>query len=248
MGVAWDTLLDGNVRTLIERDLLMPFLQRQRWFGGKARSVRSARFTDWGLLRRGPQPLFITIVEVDLRRRRAGQLLPAAGDLRDRRSARRRGAVTARGAGAGDRRAKGRALRRLARQRLRPRVDRDVRAAAGHPIAPRHAGAVQTSGVRTRSAASGPLDISAALRRAEQHVPRLRQSADPQAVQAPAAWHQPRLRDRPATDRAHRLSASAGRGRSHRISDDRGSSRRRSRCCSSSSRARRTAGGMRPTR
>ena len=64
MGVAWDTLLDGNVRTLIERDLLMPFLQRQRWFGGKARSVRSARFTDWGLLRRGPQPLFITIAEV----------------------------------------------------------------------------------------------------------------------------------------------------------------------------------------
>ena len=48
MGVAWDTLLDGNVRTLIERDLLMPFLQRQRWFGGKARGVRSARFIDWG--------------------------------------------------------------------------------------------------------------------------------------------------------------------------------------------------------
>src|SRR5687767_8310655 len=39
MGVAWDTLLDGNVRTLIERDLLIPFLQRQRWFGGKARGV-----------------------------------------------------------------------------------------------------------------------------------------------------------------------------------------------------------------
>jgi maltose alpha-D-glucosyltransferase/alpha-amylase len=65
MGVAWDTLLDGNVRTLIERDLLIPFLQRQRWFGGKARRVRSARFIDWGVLRRGPQPLFITIVDVN---------------------------------------------------------------------------------------------------------------------------------------------------------------------------------------
>ena len=43
MGVAWDTLLDGNVRTLIERDLLVGFLQRQRWFGGKARAVRTAR-------------------------------------------------------------------------------------------------------------------------------------------------------------------------------------------------------------
>jgi maltose alpha-D-glucosyltransferase/alpha-amylase len=65
MGVAWDTLLDGNVRTLIERDLLVGFLQRQRWFGGKARAMRSARFVDWGLLRRSPQPLFLTILEVE---------------------------------------------------------------------------------------------------------------------------------------------------------------------------------------
>jgi maltose alpha-D-glucosyltransferase/alpha-amylase len=65
MGVAWDTLLDGNVRTLIERDLLVAFLQRQRWFGARARPLRSARFVDWGLLRRAPQPLFLTIVEAE---------------------------------------------------------------------------------------------------------------------------------------------------------------------------------------
>ena len=65
MGAAWDTLLDGNVRTLIERDLLVSFLQRQRWFGAKARPVRAARFVDWGLLRRSPQPLFLTVVEVE---------------------------------------------------------------------------------------------------------------------------------------------------------------------------------------
>jgi maltose alpha-D-glucosyltransferase/alpha-amylase len=64
MGVAWDTLLDGNVRTLIERDVLGSFLQRQRWFGSKARRLRACRFLDWGLLRRGAQPLFLTIVEV----------------------------------------------------------------------------------------------------------------------------------------------------------------------------------------
>ena len=39
VGAAWETLLDGNVRTLIERDMLLPFLQRQRWFGGKARAI-----------------------------------------------------------------------------------------------------------------------------------------------------------------------------------------------------------------
>jgi maltose alpha-D-glucosyltransferase / alpha-amylase len=65
MGAAWDTLLEGNVRTLIERDLLVGFLQRQRWFGGKARAIRTARFVDWGLLRRAPQPIFLTIVEVE---------------------------------------------------------------------------------------------------------------------------------------------------------------------------------------
>jgi maltose alpha-D-glucosyltransferase/alpha-amylase len=65
MGVAWDTLLEGNVRTLIERESLVPFLQRQRWFGGKARAVRTAHFVDWGLVRRGEHPSFLTIVEVD---------------------------------------------------------------------------------------------------------------------------------------------------------------------------------------
>ena len=65
VGAAWETLLEGNVRTLIERERLLPFLQRQRWFGGKARKARAARFVDWGVLRRGPQPIFLTLVEVD---------------------------------------------------------------------------------------------------------------------------------------------------------------------------------------
>ena len=65
VGAAWDTLLDGNVRTLIERDLLIPFLNQQRWFSGKSRQLRSARFLDWGLLRQGTQPLFMTVVEAE---------------------------------------------------------------------------------------------------------------------------------------------------------------------------------------
>ena len=65
VGAAWDSLLEGNVRTLIERDFLLPFLQRQRWFGGKARPARTARFVDWGVLRRGSHPHFLTIVEVE---------------------------------------------------------------------------------------------------------------------------------------------------------------------------------------
>ena len=63
VGTVWDTLLDGTVRGLIERDLLVPFLQRQPWFQGAR--PRAARFKDWGLLRRGREPLYITIVEVE---------------------------------------------------------------------------------------------------------------------------------------------------------------------------------------
>jgi maltose alpha-D-glucosyltransferase/alpha-amylase len=65
MGVAWDTLLDGNVRTLIEREALAPFLQRQRWYGGKSRALKGARLVDWGVLRRGAHPIFLTIVQAD---------------------------------------------------------------------------------------------------------------------------------------------------------------------------------------
>jgi maltose alpha-D-glucosyltransferase/alpha-amylase len=65
VGASWDTLLDGNVRTLIERDLLLPFFRRQRWFGGKARPTRSARFVDWGVLRGGQHPLFLAVVQVE---------------------------------------------------------------------------------------------------------------------------------------------------------------------------------------
>ncbi|HEX6465242.1 MAG TPA: maltose alpha-D-glucosyltransferase, partial [Vicinamibacterales bacterium] len=65
MGMAWETLLDGNVRTLIERESLAPFLQRQRWFGGKSRSLKSVRFVDWGVLKKGSYPIFLTIVQAD---------------------------------------------------------------------------------------------------------------------------------------------------------------------------------------
>jgi maltose alpha-D-glucosyltransferase / alpha-amylase len=63
VGTVWDTLLDGTVRTLIERDFLVPFLQRQPWFQGTR--PRAARFADWGIMRRGLEPLFVTIVDVE---------------------------------------------------------------------------------------------------------------------------------------------------------------------------------------
>jgi maltose alpha-D-glucosyltransferase/alpha-amylase len=64
-GVVWDSILDGSMRQIIERQALVPFLQRQRWFGGKARAVAAARLVDWTALRRGAHPAFVAIVEAE---------------------------------------------------------------------------------------------------------------------------------------------------------------------------------------
>ncbi|MDQ3171857.1 MAG: maltose alpha-D-glucosyltransferase [Acidobacteriota bacterium] len=64
-GPAWETLLDSEVRRLIERDLLLPFLQRQRWFGGKGREPKRATFVEWLRLTDTPEPMFFTIASVE---------------------------------------------------------------------------------------------------------------------------------------------------------------------------------------
>ena len=91
MGVAWDTLLDGNVRTLIERESLCRSCSASA--GSAARRARSARarFVDWGLLRRGRHPLFITIVEVDYEDGRRSDTCCRSRSSRDRRRTPRSG-------------------------------------------------------------------------------------------------------------------------------------------------------------
>jgi maltose alpha-D-glucosyltransferase/alpha-amylase len=66
-GTVWDSLLDGSMRGLIERQALTAFLQRQRWFGGKARAISSMRIADWATLRRGPHPAFMAVVDISYR-------------------------------------------------------------------------------------------------------------------------------------------------------------------------------------
>jgi maltose alpha-D-glucosyltransferase/alpha-amylase len=63
-GLVWDGVLDGGLRTIIERQVLVAYLQRQRWFGGKARPVAAVRFMDWVTLRGGHHPAFLTIVDI----------------------------------------------------------------------------------------------------------------------------------------------------------------------------------------
>jgi len=78
-GVVWDSVLDGSMREIIEKHALVPFLERQRWFGGKARGLVRARFTDWATLRGGAHPAFLTIVDAEYRDGNRDQhLLPLA--------------------------------------------------------------------------------------------------------------------------------------------------------------------------
>ena len=64
-GVVWDALFDGSMRFIVEKQALVPFLQRQRWFAGKARTLRAARFADWATVRRGAHPAFLAVVAVE---------------------------------------------------------------------------------------------------------------------------------------------------------------------------------------
>ena len=64
-GVVWDAVLDGSMRAIVEKQALVPFLQRQRWFAGKARAIRAARFVDWATVRRGAHPAFLAVVGVE---------------------------------------------------------------------------------------------------------------------------------------------------------------------------------------
>jgi maltose alpha-D-glucosyltransferase / alpha-amylase len=65
VGADWQNVLDGGTRAVLERQALRPFLQRQRWFGSKAREIRRAAFTDWAAIRTLRDPAFVTVVSIE---------------------------------------------------------------------------------------------------------------------------------------------------------------------------------------
>ena len=64
VSAVWETLLDGHARALLERDALASFLSRQRWYGGKARTLTQARLADWALLEANPT-IYLCIAEAE---------------------------------------------------------------------------------------------------------------------------------------------------------------------------------------
>src|SRR5579872_5692428 len=47
MADTWERLLEGAGKYRLESVLLPEYLLKQRWFGGKARRIRSTRIADW---------------------------------------------------------------------------------------------------------------------------------------------------------------------------------------------------------
>jgi maltose alpha-D-glucosyltransferase/alpha-amylase len=102
VSAVWESLLDSHTRTLLERDALIGFLSRQRWYAAKARHAKRARFADWTMLD-GTPPLFLCIAEVEYDDdvdRYALVLAAVAGTAADQVVLQRPGSVIARLSGA----------------------------------------------------------------------------------------------------------------------------------------------------
>jgi maltose alpha-D-glucosyltransferase/alpha-amylase len=57
-------LFEGRARNTLESAVLPNFLARQRWFGGKARTIESTRIVDWVWVQREMPPLALALIEV----------------------------------------------------------------------------------------------------------------------------------------------------------------------------------------
>jgi maltose alpha-D-glucosyltransferase/alpha-amylase len=60
----WETVFEGAAREELERGVLPAYLRSQRWFGGKARTVRSVRFADWSEFPAGAARAYLVFLEV----------------------------------------------------------------------------------------------------------------------------------------------------------------------------------------
>ena len=60
----WDSLFAPGVRYRLETDLLPAYLLRQRWFGGKARTIERIHLLDYGVLQAAAPPIYLVLIEI----------------------------------------------------------------------------------------------------------------------------------------------------------------------------------------
>jgi len=59
----WQAVLEGSGRSRLEGALLRDYLPKQRWFGGKAKSIQEIRILDWGVLDESDAALALVTVQ-----------------------------------------------------------------------------------------------------------------------------------------------------------------------------------------
>ena len=243
-GVVWDSILDGSMRSIIERQALVPFLQRQRWFGGKARPLAAARFVDWATLRKGAHPAFLTIVEAAVPRRRTRALRrcrsPWRAAPRPPPSSSSTPAACSRASPARARACSTTASSTMGRAR---RCWRRSRKGGRRRRAPDSVRAADIGLTAERAPADALAPIARSAAGPEQYLGAVRTPPDHEAVPAGRAGAESGRRDRRVPP-APRLHARAAAPRHDRVrgGDEDG---RRWRCCRSSSGTRATGGRSR---
>jgi maltose alpha-D-glucosyltransferase/alpha-amylase len=70
----WDTLFTGAAQHRLETDVLPSYLTRQRWFGGKARTILRVRVIDHAVLHEANPPLWHAMIEVAYNRGLSGNV------------------------------------------------------------------------------------------------------------------------------------------------------------------------------
>ncbi len=58
----WETLMEGKYRAVLERKVLPDYMQAQRWFGSKARTLETLSIRDWTAVVDDPTPAYLVSV------------------------------------------------------------------------------------------------------------------------------------------------------------------------------------------
>ena len=62
VGPEWWKILDGSIRSMLERRYLAGFLMRQPWFERRAAPLARVTMPDWGTIEYGDEPAFMTVI------------------------------------------------------------------------------------------------------------------------------------------------------------------------------------------
>jgi maltose alpha-D-glucosyltransferase/alpha-amylase len=61
----WQSVFEGSARNPLESEILPEYLPKQRWFGGKARKIKSTKISDWAILEGSGSALVLVAIHYE---------------------------------------------------------------------------------------------------------------------------------------------------------------------------------------